>query len=134
VELLINIDVDDLEAAVAFYRQGVGLRVGRRLFAGTVVEMLGASAPIYLLERRPGTPAGARSTQRRDYGRHWTPVHLDIVVEDVAAAVRNAVAAGATLEGEPRSFRWGRLATLSDPFGHGLCFVQWRGKGYDEAL
>ena len=29
--LLVNIDVDDLEKAVAFYRDGLGLAVGRRL-------------------------------------------------------------------------------------------------------
>ena len=48
-----------------------------------------------LLARRPVSPATA---QTRDYGRHWTPVHLDIVVDDVDAAVARAVAAGATLE------------------------------------
>ncbi len=47
-------------------------------------------------------------------------------------ATRNAVAAGATLEGEISSFAWGRQATLSDPFGHGFCLLQWRGGGYDE--
>ena len=29
MELLINVDVDDLEMAIAFYQRGVGLRVGR---------------------------------------------------------------------------------------------------------
>ena len=53
--------------------------------------------PIYLLEKAAGTPAaGAR--QPRDYARHWTPVHLDVVVDDVDAAVARAVAAGARLE------------------------------------
>jgi hypothetical protein len=28
--------------------------------------------------------------------------------------------------------RWGRLARLSDPFGNGLCLVQFLGRGYDE--
>ncbi len=134
MELLINVDVDDLETAIAFYQRGVGLRVGRRLFEGTVVEMLGASSPIYLMEKRPGALASANTSQLRDYGRHWTPVHLDFIVDDVAAAARNALAAGAKLEGELQSFRWGRQATMSDPFGHGLCFVQWLGKGYGDGL
>jgi catechol 2,3-dioxygenase-like lactoylglutathione lyase family enzyme len=27
---------------------------------------------------------------------------------------------------------WGRLALMADPFGHGFCFVQFLGRGYDE--
>jgi uncharacterized glyoxalase superfamily protein PhnB len=62
--------------------------------------------------------------------RHWTPVHLDFEVEDVSAAVERTVAAGARLEGELQSF-WGRLATLSDPFGHGFCVLEFSSRGYD---
>jgi hypothetical protein len=46
--------------------------------------------------------------------------------------VSTAVAAGATLEGSISTHRWGRLALLADPFGHGFCFVQFVGRGYDE--
>jgi hypothetical protein len=28
--------------------------------------------------------------------------------------------------------KWGRLALMADPFGHGFCFVQFLGAGYDE--
>lgn len=132
MDVLINIDVDDLDAAVAFYQRGVGLRVGRRLFDGTVIEMLGTSSPIYLLAKASGTRPNAHLSQVRDYRRHWTPVHLDFIVEDAEIAARNAVVAGARLEGEVQTFSWGRQATLSDPFGHGLCFVQWLGGGYGE--
>jgi uncharacterized glyoxalase superfamily protein PhnB len=59
-------------------------------------------------------------------------VHLDFVVEDITAAVQRASAAGATLEGEIQAHEWGRLAVMSDPFGHGFCFLQFAGKGYDE--
>ena len=100
MELLINVDVDDLEMAIAFYQRGVGLRIRRQLFEGTVVEMLGASSPIYLMKKKAGTSASAYTSQFRDYGRHWTPVHLDFIVDDVAVAARNALAAGAKLEGE----------------------------------
>jgi predicted enzyme related to lactoylglutathione lyase len=131
VECLINIDATDLEKAIAFYEQGVGLRLTRRLFGGTVAEMQGASSPVYLLTKGDGTPFTQHGNQRRDYRRHWTPVHLDFVVPDLDAAVHKALTAGAALEGKQR-FAWGHLATLSDPFGHGLCFVQWIGRGYDE--
>jgi predicted enzyme related to lactoylglutathione lyase len=59
-------------------------------------------------------------------------VHLDFVVDNLQEAIEKAEKAGAKLETAPRSFAWGSLATLSDPFGHGLCLLQWSGKGYDE--
>jgi uncharacterized glyoxalase superfamily protein PhnB len=132
VDVLINIDVNSVDAAVEFYRRGVGLHVGRRLFNGSVIEMLGASSRIYLLEKKSGTAASPRTSQMREYSRHWTPVHLDFIVDAIEIAVRNALTAGARMEGEVQTFKWGRQATLSDPFGHGLCFLQWVGTGYGE--
>src|ERR1051325_1518564 len=132
ISLLANIDVPDLDAAIEFYRRALGLRLGRRLFEGTVAEMLGASSPIYLLAKPPGSGASSVVPVPRDYRRHWTPVHFDIAVEDVEIAVSEARKAGATLEGEIQGYSWGRMATMSDPFGHGLCFVQFVGRGYDE--
>jgi predicted enzyme related to lactoylglutathione lyase len=131
VTLLVNVDVDDLDAAVRFYGAAFGLTVGRR-FGEAGVEMLGSGAPIYLLARRAGTMPAPGVTQPRDYSRHWTPVHLDFVVDDVDAAVERAVAAGALLERPVATSAWGRLAVMADPFGHGFCFVQFLGRGYDE--
>ncbi len=133
MNLLVNVDVDDLERAVAFYRDGLGLRPGRRLFAGSVAEMVGGSSTLHLLAKPPGSSASGECAHLRDYRRHWTPVHLDFEVEDVVAAVRRALEAGARLEGEIQSFGWGRLATLSDPFGHGFCLLQLTAGGYDDA-
>jgi catechol 2,3-dioxygenase-like lactoylglutathione lyase family enzyme len=31
-----------------------------------------------------------------------------------------------------RGSNWGRLALLSDPFGHGFCLLEFKGRGYDE--
>ncbi|MBL8303842.1 MAG: VOC family protein [Ideonella sp.] len=131
MKLLVNIDVDDLDRATAFYAAAFGLSVGRR-FGADGLEMLGATAPIYLLVKPAGSRPAATSPQVRDYARHWTPVHLDIVVDDVDAAVARAVAAGATLEQPARSASWGRIALLADPFGHGFCLLQFLGRGYDE--
>ena len=129
MQFLINIDVDDLERAVTFYRDAFGLTVGRRL-GDDGVEMLGGNAPLYLLAK----PAGSRTAgdQARSYRRHWTPVHLDMVVEDLEAAVAKAVAAGAKLEAPIRVNNWGAIAGLADPFGHGFCLLEFRGRGYDE--
>ena len=129
--VLINIDVDDLERGVAFYVAAFGLQVGRR-FGAFAAELTGGTTPIYLLAKAPATPASPATAERRRYERHWTPVHLDFVVPDLAAALKAALAAGATLEGEPATHRWGKIAQLADPFGHGLCLIEFVGRGYDE--
>jgi len=129
--LLANIDVDDLVRAEAFYVEALALKVGRR-FGDGGVELLGASAPIYLLHKAAGSAAGDATMQTRDYRRHWTPVHLDFVVPDLAAALTRAQAAGAVLEGAIRTANWGRIATLADPFGHGFCLIEFLNRGYDE--
>jgi predicted enzyme related to lactoylglutathione lyase len=131
MQVLVNVDVDDIERAIEFYRAAFGFRLGRRLFDGSVAEMLGASSMIYLLAKPAGSLAWRDASSVRDYHRHWTPVHLDFEVEDIGRAVERAVAAGARLEDEPRSFTWGQLATLSDPFGHGFCLLQFSRRGYD---
>ena len=48
MNLLVNLDVDDREKAIHFYGSAFELTVGRR-FGTSGVEMLGSSAPIYLL-------------------------------------------------------------------------------------
>lgn len=131
MELLVNVDVDDLARAVAFYTEAFGLRVGRR-FGGGAAELLGASSPIYLLESRAGTAPYPGAAQPRDYRRHWTPVHLDLAVPALEPALARAEAAGARREGEIAERPWGRMARLADPFGHGVCLLEFRGRGYDE--
>ena len=133
MELIVNIDVDDIDRAVAFYTDALGLRLARRLFGGTVAELSGATSTIQLLLKSPGSTPVPGQTVARDYTRHWTTVHLDFAVDDLSRAVERAVRAGATLEGTVQSHRWGRLATMSDPFGHGFCLLQFVGRGYDDA-
>ncbi|MBI1949747.1 MAG: VOC family protein [Acidobacteria bacterium] len=132
-ELLVNIDVEDLERGIAFYVHGLGLKPGRRL-GPQAREILGASSPIYLLANRGGTRPFAEGTSRRDYGRHWTPVHLDFAVDDLQSAVDRALAAGGRMEGPIDERAWGRLARMADPFGHGFCLLQFKGRGYDEIV
>jgi predicted enzyme related to lactoylglutathione lyase len=131
MDILVNLDVDDLEKAARFYGSAFGFKVGRR-FGAFGVEMLGSSAPIYLLVKSPGTSASDTTAQRRSYHRHWTPVHLDFVVEEIEPAVQRAVLAGARLEQPIATYKWGKLALMADPFGHGFCFIQFLGRGYDE--
>ena len=131
LSVLANIDVDDLEKAADFYCSALELTIGRR-FGDSGVELVGASCAIYLLEHAAGTPATRSSSQKRDFARHWTPVHLDFVVPKIEPAVARARDAGARLEGEVRTHTWGRIAVLADPFGHGFCLIEFLGRGYDE--
>jgi uncharacterized glyoxalase superfamily protein PhnB len=75
-----------------------------------------------------------QNPQRRSYERHWTPVHLDFVVDDVDAALPRLLAAGAVLERPVQQRRWGRMANLADPWGHGFDLLEFQGRGYDEML
>jgi predicted enzyme related to lactoylglutathione lyase len=133
VELRLCIDVPDLQAGLDFYSRALGLRVGRR--KGDVwAEVLGASVPLDVLANPPGTPATSTAGALRDYRRHWTPVHFDVVVQGLDAALSRALAAGATLDREVQVRPWGRMANLADPFGNGFCLLAFEGKGYEAAL
>jgi predicted enzyme related to lactoylglutathione lyase len=59
---------------------------------------------------------------------------MDIVVTDLAEATSRAVAAGACTESGVIIEPYGRMTFFSDPFGHGFCFIEWIGRGYDELL
>jgi uncharacterized glyoxalase superfamily protein PhnB len=133
IELRACIDVDDLERAITFYTQVLGLKVGRRL-GSEWAELLGATSPIDLLVRPAGSPASPSAPIVRDYRRHWTSVHLDFTVSELDTVVQRAQAAGATLERDIQEREWGRMANLADPFGHGLCLLEFQGRGYDELL
>jgi predicted enzyme related to lactoylglutathione lyase len=129
MKLLVNIDVPDVAKAEAFYTAAFGLTPARR-FGPDTVELLGFEAPLYLLRKQAGSVGAGMSA--RDYTRHWTPVHCDVVVDDLDAALARALAAGAIQEGNIRQADWGRIVALADPFGHGWCLLQFLGRGYDE--
>ena len=132
--LRVCIDVDDMERGIAFYIMGLGLEQGRRFDDGWV-ELLAGPVPVDLLHRPAGTPANPRpDAPTRAYDRHWTPVHLDLVVPDLDAAAARAERAGAVPEDGIRSFPWGRIARMADPFGHGFCLLEFRGRGYGELV
>src|ERR1700677_325429 len=129
MDLLINIDVPNLAEAVAFYVGAFDLVVTRRLGDGAA-ELSGLPVRLYLLEKPEGS-VGAGADARR-YARHWTPVHIDVVVDDLEPALARAVAAGAKVESQTQVHVWGKIAILSDPFGNGFCLLQFLGRGYDE--
>ena len=129
MRVLINIDVPDVVRGTAFYCAAFDLAVGRRFDDG-FIELVGAGPPIYLLAKPAGSspvPGGPG----RSYARHWTPTHLDFVVDDIELARAKALTAGATAEGEVSTHAYGLLALMADPFGNGFCLLQFTGAGYD---
>lgn len=130
MRLLVNIDVPDFEAARRFYLNAFPLTEGRRFGTG-MVELTGTSCAIYLLVKPAGTRAVPGGDIVRDYERHWTPVHLDIVVDAIEPALERAIKAGARLEAPLRNENWGRIAGLADPFGNGFCLIEFTALGYD---
>ncbi|HXT96841.1 MAG TPA: VOC family protein [Polyangia bacterium] len=130
LKLSLNIDVDDLDQGVAFYDGALGLAPVRRL-GDFAVELAGAQVPVYLLLKPSSSPPFRGASFSRRYDRHWTPVHVDFVVDDIAPALARAVNAGARAESEIETYDWGRLALLADPFGNGFCLIALDGAGYD---
>lgn len=128
MKLLVNLDVPRLEPAINFYTRALGLKLNR-VIDGDVAELGGASSEIYLLQQAEGSEAVDTGIARR-YGRHWTPVHLDFVVEDLEAAVERATRAGATPETGPCHWRGATHVSFADPFGHGFCLINFEGDGY----
>jgi predicted enzyme related to lactoylglutathione lyase len=122
MKIIINIDVPDLARGIDFYTRALGLTHSRML--EDVAELTGASSTIYLLCKPGGSAAVSSPPVARDFSRHWTPVHFDLVVDDVDAAAARARAAGATPETGHIDWRGSRCLSFGDPFGHGFCFIQ----------
>jgi len=130
IEVHAYIDVADLERGIAFYCDGLGLALKRRL-SPSWVELGGANLPIFLLgNRKPTTNLGGTQIQR-DFARHWTPVHLDFIVPELDAAVVRLTGLGATLDRPIQLAEYGRMANMADPFGNGFDLIEFSGSGYD---
>lgn len=129
MRVLINVDVPDLQQGIAFYTAALGLRLSRVL-DDDVAELKGADCDFYLLQNAAGSAVNSASTQGRDYARHWTPVHVDFVVDDLEQAVARALAAGAKRESERAEWMHSRCVTFADPFGHGFCLIEFEQGSY----
>jgi predicted enzyme related to lactoylglutathione lyase len=92
--------VPDLAAAITFYGDAFGLTVTRG-FGADGTELSGWPVRLYLLQKPAGSLGAAADSRRHDW--HWTPVHLDVVVDDLEAALARALAAGARCETDIRT-------------------------------
>ena len=129
VRVVVNIDVPELAPAIAFYEQAIGAKL-QRLLDDDVAELAYGASLLYLL-RKPTKSAATPTGNLRERGRHWTPVHVDFVVDDIDAAVARALQAGAVRESERIDWRGSKCVTFADPFGHGFCLIEFSGQGYE---
>jgi predicted enzyme related to lactoylglutathione lyase len=125
ISVSISVDVPNLADAIRFYAGAFGFSKSSEPAPGVVVLDAG-NAHICLLEKRAGSPASSHTRETRHYERHWTPVHLDIHVDDLKAALAKATDAGATREQVFENPEHGSVAFCSDPFGHGICLIERR--------
>ncbi len=129
MEMVVNIDVPELTSAIDFYSSALGLKLSR-IIDDDVAELKGASSVIYLLAKSTGTAATGSASEARRYSRHWTPVHIDFVVDEIRKAADRALLAGAIQESDCIDWRGSKCITFSDPFGHGFCLIEFAGKTY----
>ncbi len=124
MKISVSIDVPDLEAGTTFYVSALGCTRLRAQGKDMVVLSAG-NADIYLMQRSVASnPASAASADlERTYERHWTPVHLDFLTDDVDGSVARIVLAGGVHEGGEEG-DWGAIAHCSDPFGNGFCVIR----------
>lgn len=122
-KVALSIDVPDVESGIDFFTAGLGFRKLRAEPSGTAVLEAGGME-IWLLQRDDGTLAVPESDIQRTYQRHWAPIHLDVVVDDIQEALGCAIAAGAVQEGDILTSESGSIVFCSDPFGNGFCLIK----------
>ncbi|HEX2463744.1 MAG TPA: VOC family protein [Thermoanaerobaculia bacterium] len=125
ISVSISVDVPNLTEAIRFYASAFGFTKSSEPVPGVVVLRAG-DAEICLLEKRAGSLASTATQETRHYERHWTPVHMDVHVDDFEAALARALEAGAKQEQIFRNPDRGTVAFCSDPFGHGFCLLERR--------
>ncbi len=132
LSISVSIDVPDLGAGIRFYADAFGFAKLAEPVPGVAVLRAGETQ-ICLLEKKAGSKPSPHTEDSRRYERHWTPVHLDIHVDDLKAALAQAIAAGARQEQLFDNPEHGSAAFCSDPFGHGFCLIQRRRRGAGSA-
>ncbi len=120
IKLSVSIDVPNLQQAESFYVEALGCQRVRH--QGDMAVVRSDNADLYLLHREPGTQPLASSEVSRNYERHWTPVHLDFLCDNVTEIVTKIEKFGGSHEGG-ESGDWGSIAYCADPFGNGLCLI-----------
>jgi predicted enzyme related to lactoylglutathione lyase len=128
ISVSVSIDVPSLAQGVAFYCAAFGFSKKSEPVPGVVVVLGGLNVELVLLEKQAGSQPSPKTNDRRSYERHWTPVHLDLHVDDLRAAIEKVEALGAKAEQVFENPEHGSAAFCSDPFGHGFCLIARKAK------
>ena len=118
----LSIDVPNLEAGLRFYGNVFGFREKARPFP-TMAILDANNLTVCMHEKAAGTKSSPGASDVRRYERHWTPVHVDVHVEDLDAALEKLRAEGGLVETEFRTEGPMPVAFCSDPFGNGFCVI-----------
>ena len=121
IKISVSIDVSNLKQAETFYIEALGCKKLRDQGSDMVV-LATENCDIYLQEKEAGTSPIVTSEVTRNYSRHWTPVHLDFLTENIDETVKNIIKLGGLHEGG-ESGDWGSIAHCADPFGNGFCVI-----------
>jgi predicted enzyme related to lactoylglutathione lyase len=118
----VSIDVPDLEAGLRFYGEVFGFVETARPFS-TMAVLDANNVSVCMHEKKTGTRSSSAGSDLRRYERHWTPVHLDLHVEDFDGVLNDVRARGGAIENELRTQGPKPAAFCSDPFGNGFCVI-----------
>ncbi len=114
-ELRVALTVKDFDAALRFYKEGLGLDPGELWTDGGMGQMLSAGrGTLEIFD-----DSYATHVDQLEVGRRVSEgVRLAFEVPDVEKAVENAIAYGATLVAAPTRTPWGDLnARVTSPDG-----------------
>lgn len=118
----LSIDVPNLEAGLRFYGNVFGFREKARPFP-TMAILDANNVTVCMHEKATGTKSSPGGSDVRRYERHWTPVHVDVHVEDLDAVLEKVRAERGLVETEFRTQGPMPVAFCSDPFGNGFCVI-----------
>lgn len=121
MKITVSIDVSNLVQAETFYIDALGCKKRRGHSDGMSVVST-ENCDIYLQEKVAGTKPTPSDEIERNYDRHWTPIHLDFLTENVDDVVKKVLQLGGQHEGGENG-DWGSIAYCADPFGNGFCVI-----------
>src|SRR5690606_21994777 len=98
----VSIDVPNLDNGLRFYGRVFGFTENARPFP-TMAVLDGNNVTVCMHEKAGGTKSSPAGAEQRRYERHWTPVHLDLHVQDIDAVLSRVRAEGGAVESEFRT-------------------------------
>ncbi|WP_444927095.1 VOC family protein [Microbulbifer sp. TRSA002] len=98
IKLSVSIDVSNIKQAENFYIEALGCKKLRDQGGMSVISV--ENCDIYLQEKEARSVAVPTETVERNYSRHWTPVHIDFLAENVDEIVKRIVKLGESMKAE----------------------------------